>query len=106
MKFVRLVRYRAYFISGHSQWLFFPVWLGNTLIIWYQLLFKEFDIFQNIYIFSLLFLSFYIPIAVLAGRWNYKNKSGTMKIEHSIIREYSPLWIEINEKLDRLLDEN
>ncbi|KKN02382.1 hypothetical protein LCGC14_1118270 [marine sediment metagenome] len=101
MNFVRLMTWKMYFMRGHNQWLIFPMWLGNTVIIWYQLAFNQLDIFENIYMFALIFLSGYIPLATFAGRWEFRNESGGVPTEHKAQREM-PIWKEVFREFDRL----
>ena len=42
----------------------------------------------------------YIPIAILLGRWDYKRI--LFQTEHKIIRENSPLYIELFNELDSI----
>jgi hypothetical protein len=108
----KIMVWRVYLLRGHSQWLLFPVWLGNTMIIWYQLFFNQFEIFGNIYFFSILFLIAYFPLAIIIGKWDFRDSGGTFQAEHQIHSEVSPVWkktfamIEENtEKLNQLLEE-
>lgn len=92
MKLNKFMQWRVYLLRGHSQWLIFPTWIINTMIIWYQLFFNQFGLFENIYIFSLLFMLTYFPLATYIGMWDFRNKNGTFQAEHQIHSEVSPVW--------------
>ncbi len=89
-------------MRGHSQWLFMPMWSINIIIIWYQLFFQQFNIFENIYLFGILFVSLYIPMAVLVGSWDYKKAGGNFQTEQLLAKQRSPVLKELFDRLDRI----
>ena len=80
------------FRQGHSIYLIFVLTFINFILIVYRLLiervsyFKE--IFPELWIFALLFISIYIPTAILIGYWHRKTQ---LKIETTIIQQQNPL---------------
>jgi len=80
------------FRQGHSIYLIFVLTFINFILIAYRLLiervsyFKE--IFPELWIFALLFISIYIPTAILIGYWHRKTQ---LKIETTIIQQQNPL---------------
>ena len=80
------------FRQGHSIYLIFVLTFINFILIAYRLLiervsyFKE--IFPELWIFALLFISIYIPTAILIGYWHRKTQ---LRIEATIIQQQNPL---------------
>jgi len=89
-----------FFLKGHNGWLGFPLSMINFIVIQYTLFFEPLGIFDNIFLFGLIFLIFYIPIATLIGQWDYKKKDGAFKTEHSLILKESPIYSRIIKDLE------
>lgn len=99
---INIFRIRIYFLRGHSQWLLFPSWFLNFVVIQYTLFFDQFGIFANIFIFAFVFIASYIPLAILIGRWDYNKEDGNFKTEQELIKAQSPLYKELFARLDRI----
>ena len=87
------VRRRWYdFRQGHGMYLVFAMSFVNFVLIFYRLLIEQIDflgdLFSNLWIFLLIFLTLYIPTAVLIGNWHRKTQ---MRIEHEQSMKQSPL---------------
>ena len=80
------------FRQGHGMYLVFAMTFTNFVLIFYRLLVEriEFlgDWFSNLWIFIVIFLGVYIPIAILIGNWHRRTQ---MKIEHEQSMKQSPL---------------
>ena len=87
------VRRRWYdFRQGHGMYLVFAMSFVNFVLIFYRLLIEQIDflgdLFSNLWIFLVIFLALYIPMAVLIGNWHRKTQ---MRIEHEQSMKQSPL---------------
>jgi hypothetical protein len=87
-----------YFERGHAKWLIFPLSITNATLIWWGILMRDFGI--PLLEFSLFFINFYIVVAILFGKWDLTSRHGTYQTEERVVREISPLWNEINKKID------
>ncbi len=80
------------FRQGHGMYLIFAMTFTNFILIFYRLLVEQIeflgDLFSNLWLFVIIFLSVYIPVAVLIGNWHRKTQ---MKIEHEQSMKQSPL---------------
>lgn len=80
------------FRQGHGMYLVFAMTFTNFVLIFYRLLIEriEFlgDWFSNLWVFIVIFLAVYIPVAILIGNWHRKTQ---MKIEHEQAMKQSPL---------------
>lgn len=80
------------FRQGHGMYLVFAMTFTNFVLIFYRLLIEQIeflgDIISNLWIFVVIFLSVYIPVAILIGNWHRKTQ---MKIEHEQSMKQSPL---------------
>ena len=80
------------FRQGHSIYLIFVLTFINFILIAYRLLiervsyFKE--IFPELWIFALLFISIYIPTAILIGYWHRRTQ---LSVEATLGMEQNPL---------------
>jgi hypothetical protein len=80
------------FRQGHGMYLVFAMSFVNFVLIFYRLLIEQIDflgdIFSHLWVFVLIFLAVYIPLAILIGNWHRKTQ---MKIEHEQSMKQSPL---------------
>jgi uncharacterized protein YneF (UPF0154 family) len=80
------------FRQGHSIYLIFVLTFINFILISYRLLIEKVAYFKEIipelWIFAVLFLSVYIPAAILIGYWHRKTQ---LRIEATIIQQQNPL---------------
>ena len=80
------------FRQGHGLYLIFAMTFTNFVLIFYRLLVEQIeflgDLFSNLWLFVIIFLSVYIPVAILIGNWHRKTQ---MRIEHEQSMKQSPL---------------
>ncbi len=80
------------FRQGHGLYLIFAMTFTNFVLIFYRLLVEQVEflgeLFSNLWLFVIIFLGVYIPVAVLIGNWHRKTQ---MKIEHEQSMKQSPL---------------
>ncbi len=80
------------FRQGHGMYLVFAMTFTNFVLIFYRLLIEQIefleDVITNLWIFVVIFLSAYIPVAILIGNWHRKTQ---MKIEHEQVMKQNPL---------------
>lgn len=80
------------FRQGHGLYLIFAMTFTNFVLIFYRLFVEQVeflgDLFSNLWLFVIIFLSVYIPVAILIGNWHRKTQ---MKIEHEQSMKQSPL---------------
>ena len=80
------------FRQGHGMYLVFAMSFVNFVLIFYRLLIEQIDflgdIFSHLWVFVIIFLAVYIPLAILIGNWHRKTQ---MKIEHEQSMKQSPL---------------
>ena len=81
------------FRAGHSVYLIFVLTFINFILIAYRLLIEKIPLFQdlipNLSIFVLLFLSFYIPTAIIIGFWHRKTQ---LKVETTLTMQQNPVF--------------
>ena len=81
------------FRAGHSVYLIFVLTFINFILIAYRLLIEKIplfqDLFPNLSIFVLLFLSFYIPAAITIGFWHRKTQ---LKVETTLTMQQNPVF--------------
>jgi uncharacterized protein YneF (UPF0154 family) len=77
---------------GHSSYLMFFLVFLNFLLISYNFLLINNPIFQQsiseLWLFIIIFLIFYCPIAVIIGRWH---RNTQLRIEQDILRSNEPI---------------
>ena len=80
------------FRQGHGMYLVFAMTFTNFVLIFYRLLIEQIELLENVitnlWIFVVIFLSVYIPVAILIGNWHRKTQ---MKIEHEQAMKQNPL---------------
>jgi hypothetical protein len=87
------IRRRWYeFRQGHSIYLIFLLTFVNFILIAYRLLIEKVTIFKELvpelWIFALIFISFYIPAAVLIGNWHRRTQ---LRVETTIMNQQNPV---------------
>jgi len=79
------------FRQGHSLYLIFAMSFANFILIFYRLLIEQVeilaDIFSQLWMFVIVFLILYIPVAILIGFWHRKTQ---MKIEAEQSLRHNP----------------
>ena len=80
------------FRQGHSVYLIFMLTFVNFILISYRLLIEKIPIFNNIFpdlwIFALLFIIIYVPLAVIIGIWHRKTQ---LRVETTIVNQQNPI---------------
>ncbi len=80
------------FRQGHGMYLVFAMTFTNFVLIFYRLLIEQIEFLEelitNLWIFVVIFLSVYIPVAILIGNWHRKTQ---MRIEHEQAMKQNPL---------------
>jgi len=92
------------FRQGHSVYLIFAMAFANFVLIFYRLLIEKVEIlgkvFDSLWLFVLVFLLIYIPVAILIGYWHRKTQ---MKIEwEASLRQNSLMAREFRIVIDML----
>ena len=84
------------FRQGHSYYLIFALSFANFILIFYRLLIEQIpelnEIFSSLWIFVLVFILLYIPIAIGIGAWHRKTQ---LKIEADVSLKQSPLFCRV-----------
>lgn len=87
-----LLRWWSYFRRGHSIYLAFMVSLANFLVIQYRLLVEYIEplrlLFDSLLVFAVVFLTVYVPLAVLIGWVDYKKAS--FPVDATIMARHNP----------------
>ena len=80
------------FRQGHSIYLIFILTFVNFILISYRLLIEKITIFKELipelWIFALLFISIYIPAAILIGLWHRRTQ---LRVETTLVNQQNPL---------------
>ena len=88
------------FRMGHTVYLIFLLAFANFVLIFYRLLIERVDFLNDIvtdlWMFVVLFVGVYIPVAVLVGAWHRKTQ---IKVDADVGLLQSPL----NAKIFRVL---
>ena len=84
------------FRMGHSIYLVFIMSFANFILIFHRLLIERIDwlneLLGDLWVFIVLFVFLYVPVAVVVGVWHRKNQ---LKVETDIILMQSPLHAKI-----------
>jgi len=88
------IRRRWYdFRQGHGIYLIFTLSFANFILIFHRLLIERVEvlqsIFPNLWIFIIVFVLLYIPIAILIGAWHRKNQ---LKVDIEVAIRQNPIW--------------
>ena len=80
------------FRQGHSIYLIFAMSFANFVLIFYRLLIEQVeilaDIFTSLWIFLIVLLLAYVPVALLIGLWHRRTQ---MKVEQTLTMRQNPL---------------
>lgn len=84
------------FRTGHSTYLIFILTFVNFILISYRLLIEKISFFKELvpelWIFALLFLTLYIPAAIIIGYWHRHTQ---LKIENTITMQQNPFYAKL-----------
>lgn len=94
------------FRLGHSTYLIFAMGFANFIVIQYRLLIEYIPVFQDafstMWVFALIFIVSYIPVAMIIGHWHRKTQ---LKIEQAIYSEQNPYTHMIFEEFRKIREE-
>ena len=80
------------FRQGHSIYLIFILTFVNFILIAYRLLIEKITIFKELipelWIFALIFISIYIPAAILIGVWHRRTQ---LRVETTLVNQQNPV---------------
>ena len=79
------------FRQGHGLYLIFAMSFANFILIFHRLLIERIEvldeIFSNLWIFAVVFLIMYVPVAILVGFWHRKTQ---IKVEAEQLMRQNP----------------
>jgi hypothetical protein len=91
------------FRSGHNTYLAFLLGFINFLLITYNFLIGKVyflsNIFSNLWVFAILLVMCYIPIAILIGHYHNKKQ---LSIDNEVTARANPVTLEILDRLERI----
>ena len=97
-------RIKQYFLRGHNSWFALVFSILNFTLIFYKLLLESLDFLpeslRSYAVFFVLFSAVYFPLSTILGYFDIKK--GTFAAEQTLSKEYSPVWLEVFERLSRL----
>lgn len=80
------------FRQGHSVYLVFMLTFSNFILIGYRLLIEKItffkELFPELWIFAVMFMVFYIPIAIIIGFWHRKTQ---LRVETTLVLQHNPI---------------
>ena len=80
------------FRQGHGIYLIFVLTFSNFILISYRLLIEKVtfikELIPELWIFVLIFIAIYIPMAIILGFWHRKTQ---LKVEATIITQQNPI---------------
>ena len=80
------------FRQGHSIYLIFILTFVNFILISYRLLIEKITIFKELipelWIFALIFISLYMPAAILIGVWHRRTQ---LRVETTLVNQQNPV---------------
>ena len=81
------------FRQGHGVYLIFALSFGNFILIFHRLLIERVEsldeIFPNLWIFAIVFILFYIPVAIAIGAWHRRTQ---LKVDAEVGMRQNPLF--------------
>lgn len=84
------------FRQGHSVYLIFALSFGNFILIFHRLLIERVEslneIFPNLWVFAIVFILLYIPVAVLIGAWHRRTQ---LKVDMEVAIRQNPMWAKV-----------
>ena len=93
------------FRQGHSVYLIFAMSFANFVLIFYRLLVEQVEIlsqiFSSLWIFLVVFLLTYIPVAILIGLWHQRTQ---MRVEQEQSLRHNPFFANIFRVLIDMVD--
>jgi len=94
------------FRFGHSTYLIFIISLANFVLIFHRLLIERVDflkeIFENLWVFTLIFILIYIPVSIIVGAWHRKTQ---LKVESTQTMNQNPVMAKMIRSLLDIIDE-
>jgi len=80
------------FRQGHSIYLIFVLTFVNFILIAYRLLIERVAVFKEIvpelWIFALVFIIIYIPLATIIGVWHRRTQ---LRVETTLVQQQNPV---------------
>jgi len=88
------IRRRWYdFRQGHGIYLIFILSFANFILIFHRLLIERVEaleeIFPNLWIFIIVFVLLYIPVAIVVGAWHRRTQ---LKVDIEVAIRQNPIW--------------
>jgi len=84
------------FRLGHSVYLIFALSFGNFVLIFHRLFIERIpelnEIFPSLWMFVLVFILAYIPIAVIIGVWHRKSQ---LKVDQEQSIRQNWIWVKV-----------
>lgn len=81
------------FRQGHSVYLIFLLSFSNFILIFHRLLVERVEIlnviFSELWMFVVVFILAYIPIAIVIGAWHRRTQ---LKVDAEVAIRQNPLW--------------
>jgi len=81
------------FRQGHGVYLIFALSFGNFVLIFHRLLIERVEsldeIFPNLWIFAIVFILFYIPVAIGIGAWHRRTQ---LKVDTEVGMRQNPFF--------------
>jgi len=81
------------FRQGHSVYLIFLLSFSNFILIFHRLLVERVEvlngIFSELWIFVVVFILAYIPVAIIIGAWHRRTQ---LKVDAEVAIRQNPLW--------------
>jgi len=98
------------FRNGHSIYLIFLMTFANFVTIQYGLLIEQVpflkNLFESIWIFAIIYVSAYVPIAIVIGYWHRKTQ---WRVEqHALFKENvigATMWLFVLDLIDGKVSE-
>lgn len=84
------------FRQGHALYLIFILSFANFLLIFHRLLIERVplldELFPDLWLFAIVFVLIYIPVAIGVGAWHRKTQ---LRTEADVVFQQSPLFSKI-----------
>jgi hypothetical protein len=81
------------FRQGHTVYLIFLMTASNFILIFHRLLIERVpslnEIFSNLWLFGIVFVLIYVPVAILVGAWHRKTQ---IKIDQEVQLRQNRVW--------------
>ena len=93
------------FRYGHTTYLIFAIGLANFVLIFHRLLIERVEflngLFNNLWIFTVVFVIIYIPVSILIGAWHRKTQ---LKVETTQTMHQNPVMAHMFRNLLDIID--